>query len=431
MLNFLRKAAPEREADDAPRQPEVLYLNSGMSAAIIKWNASIAAEAAMEHPIVSRALHKLASSVQQVKWFAEVDPDAATADQQGKANTIKALNALLLAPNDEMTPAMLRYWMALNYGAYGRTPIRVTHKAVERTVANGLYALETKYVQAKLNNRGSAEYYLYGSGDNKERFQSFQTWKRAGNNGQGFADTIWRPGLKGYQHKDDQNTPLRAVGLPAEVVKALLRRAIQTANGHPNVRYLVTCDRTLTEAQKAALKKYLNEDHGPQGPDAGGIPILQNAGNVQIHKLDNDLSDIHSKTPSDDMARIIFGAFGIPIALAGMGAADGAKFAGNYVESRAAFWEDTVVPDYVSPLFQGMTRLLCPAGVRISPDLDAIPALMKGRITSMKEANDVQFLTTNEKRELFGWGGTTDIPPTTGNAAAPPVANNGDDNDDA
>jgi phage portal protein BeeE len=133
--------------------------------------------------------------------------------------------------------------------------------------------------------------------------------------------------------------------------------------------------------------------------------------------------------PSDDMARLIFGAFGIPIALAGMGAADGAKFAGNYVESRAAFWEDTIIPDYVSPLMQGMTRLLCPTGVRIVADLDEIPALKKSRVTSMVEADGIGFLTTNEKRELYGWEETnaipaTDTPPATG-------ADNNGDNDDA
>jgi phage portal protein BeeE len=428
MISFLRKAAPQRAANDAPRQPEVLYLTSGLGVAIVQWNDYIAAEAAMRHPIVSRALHKIASSVQQVSWFAEVDPESSKADQSGKARFIEDLNALLRDPNDEMTPAMLRYWLALNYAAYGRTPLRVTHKALDRKMPNGLYTLETRHVLSHKNNRGQVDTYQYGQSDNdKQMFPSYRRWRDEGLTN-GFVEVIWRPGLKGYQHKDDQNTPLRSVGLPAQVIRSLLIRAIQTAEGHPNVRYLVTCEKTLTKPQKEALKRHLNEDHGPEGPDAGKVPILQNVGKIDIHTLDNDLSDIHSKMPSDDMARLIFGAFGIPIALAGMGAADGAKFAGNYVESRAAFWEDTIVPDYVSPICQGMTRFICPPGVRISADLDSVPALAKSRITSMKEAEDITFLTTNEKRELFGFGPTTAIPQTAAPTGA--AGNNDGDNGD-
>jgi phage portal protein BeeE len=76
-----------------------------------------------------------------------------------------------------------------------------------------------------------------------------------------------------------------------------------------------------------------------------------------------------------------------------------------------------------------MTRFICPPGVRISADLDSIPALAKSRITSMKEAEDITFLTTNEKRELFGFGPTTAISQT----AAPTGAagtNDGDDSDE-
>jgi hypothetical protein len=416
-----QKAAPNRGSADGPKQPDVFYLNNGVGVAVVTWSDSIAAQQAMSHPIVYRALHKLASSVQQVKWFAEIDPDTATEDQAGKVAIIRKLNAVLNSPNDDMTPEMLRYWLALNYAVYGRAPLRVTHGALDPTVANGIYTLETKQMVAHYNQRGSVTKYDYGMGETKESYPSFLTWKNERLT-KGFADMIWRPGLKGYQHRTDYNTPMHSLGLPAQVIRSLLVRAINTAEGHPNVRYLVTCSKTLQEEQKKALKRYLNEDHGPDGPESGKVPILQNAADVVIHKLDNDLSDIHSKMPSDDMARLIFGAFGIPIALAGMGAADGAKFAGNFIESRASFWQDTVVPDYVSPIFKGLTRVLCPIGVRISPDLDSIPAMVDGRVSSMSKASAVNFLTTDEKRELFGWAATTLIPQVQGATTTPAAA---------
>jgi hypothetical protein len=252
-----------------------------------------------------------------------------------------------------------------------------------------------------MSSRGTVDSYEYGTGDQKQTMVSRTKWTQ--DKSGGFVDQIWKPAFKGYQHRDEKNTPLQAIGLPLQVIKSLMIRAIKSAEGHPNCRYIVSCSKTLTVEQKAALASHLNEDHGVGGPDAGKVPVLQNSGDIVIHKLDNDLSDIHSKMPTDDMARLVFGAFGIPIALAGMGAADGAKFSGNYTESRQSFWEDTVIPCYVQPLFQGLTRMLCPSGLRISPDMDSIPAMLAGRIVSMQQTNGITFLTNTEKRELFGW----------------------------
>lgn len=411
---FATKAAPERSPSEAPVQAEVIYLNSGIAIGIVTWSEAIAVEQAMRHPVVYRALDKIALSVQQCRWYVEEDPNAPSSERANKARVISDIQSLLDSPNGELTPAMLRYWLALNYASYGRAPLKIGFKATQQDRPNGIYPLEAKQVLAKMNDRAVAQSYEYGTGENKQTYRSRATAAL----GEAFVDQIWKPGLKGYQDRKDINNPLQAIGLPAQVIKSLLLRAIQTAEGHPNVRYLVTCSKTLTDAQKKALKDHLNKDHGPDGPSAGGVPILQNAADVVIHTLDNDLSDIHSKMPSDDMARLIFGAFGIPIALAGMGAADGAKFAGNYIESRQAFWQDTIIPAYIDPIFQGMTRMICPPGLRISADYDSIPALLDGRVLSMAKAKDIDFLTIPEKRELFGWpkeGGPTPavVKPTT------------------
>lgn len=419
--NIFRKAAPAPTPTDAPVKPQVVYLNNGTAAAVVQWGDKIAAQAAMRHPIVYRALDKLAGSVQQVRWLAEVDPNATASERNGKSTFVRDLQQLLDVPNSDMTAEQLRYWLTLNYAAYGRAPLLVSFKATDTRMPNGLYPLETAQTYAKQNQRGQVTRFEYGQGDEKETYPS----RQAAGPGKRFVDQIWKPGLKGWQHSGDANTPMHAIGLPAEVITALMVRSIQTAKGHPNVRYLVTCSRTLTEPQKQALKQHLNEDHGPEGPDAGRVPILQNAGDITIHTLDNDLSDIHSKMPSDDMARLIFGAFGIPIALAGIGAADAAKFAGNFIDSRAAFWQDTVIPMYVSPLFMGLSRMICPPGVRIVPDLDTIPALLDGRLGSMERASKVTFLTNQEKRELFDYTGPGPAEPTAPTGAA---TTTGDDN---
>lgn len=430
LMDFFTKAKPERSITDAPVQPQVMYLNSGLAVALVKWDDKIAAAQAMRHPIVHRAMDKIASSVQQVRFLVQEDPYATASERRDKATQRNYIQTVLNSPNDEMAAPQFRYWMGLVYAAYGRVPMRVTTRAMDPLVANAIYPLDAAYVYAKQNGRGQITHYEYGQGDTKETYPSLTTYRQAPTPG-GFAMQLWRPGLKGYQHKDDANNVLQSIGLPAQVIKSLLLRTIATAEGHPNVRYLVTCEKTLTDPQKEALKKHLNEDHGPGGPDAGKVPILQNVGNIQIHTLDNDLSDIHTKMPSDDMARLIFGAFGVPIALAGMGAADAAKFASNYAESRTAFWQDTIVPSYVSPIAEGLTRALCPAGLVVVPDLDTVPAMMHARLAGMKELKDVTFLTTTEKRALFGYEQTAALPeaqaaPASAAGARPNEAQNDD-----
>lgn len=411
MWPFVKKAQPV--PTDAPTQPQILHLRNGTAAMVIQWNEAIQMTQAMRHPIVYRVLDKIATSVQQLRWIVKVDTNASAVDQRGKETFIRELGGLLATPNGSMSAPMLRYWMALNYAGYGRVPLKISFAAMDQKKPNGIYPLDTRYVKVTQNDRGVPIRYAYGTGTESVTYPS----KQSANAGASFVEQIWKPGLSGFMNKDDHNTPLGAVGLPAEVIRLLLVRALETASGRPNVRYLVTCGKTLTPDQLQSLSEHLNKDYAVgSGEDSGGIPVLQNVPDFKIHELKNDLSDIHSKMPSDDMARLIYGAFGIPIALAGMGAADAAKFAGNYIESRQSFWEDTVIPGYASPLFEGLTKLLCPPGVVITPDYDSVPALVHGRMLSMRNAASVPFLTTNEKRDMFGFEPTDEIPATSTSA---------------
>lgn len=407
---FRRKRVAGRTPADAPVHPEVITLRSGYSFALVRWNERIAANAALKHPIVYRALDKVCTAFSQIEWRAEVDPKAPAATQRDKVTVIDRLNTMLFSPHDELSRSDLRYWMALNYACYSRVPGLIGMSAMNPDTPNAIYPLDAVHVDAVRNARGIVTEFKYGPVGSEV---TYPTKDRAGPGNQ-FAFQIWKPGLKGIDsNTESPNSPLSAIGLPSQVVKALLLRAIATAEGHPNVRYLVTADATLNEAQKAALRDHLDTS-GADDINAGDIPILNNVPGLQIHKLDNDLSDIHSKVPMDDMQRLIFGAFGIPIALAGIGASDAAKFTGNFDSSRASFYEDTIGPSYAVPIFAGLTRTLCPVGVRIAPVYDEIPVMRERRVQSMNNLDGVSFLTTNEKRDMFSLEQTTELPATTG-----------------
>lgn len=421
-IDAIFKGRPTRVVSDTPVPPDVLTLRNGVRVPIIQWNSHIAAEQALSHPIVAPALEKIANSFKQVGWIAAEDPKASAADRRGKSAVIQRINDFLLSPHDELTPSMLRYWMALNWACYGRIPYKVGFEAMHQTVPNGIWPLEARYVTAKKDGRGVVASYTYGSVETAQTFRS----RLAAGVGQDFIDQIWKPSLSGTQGRADNNSPLSTVGLPAQVIKSLLIRAINTAEGHPNCGYIVTADSTMLPDQINAVTEVLNDHHNTNGPNSGEIPILNNVPGFKIHTLPNDLSDIHTKTPTDDMKRLIYTAFGIPIALAGIGAADAAKFAGNFDESRATFWEDTIDPAYVDPIFGGLTQSLCPVGVCIKPVYDDVPAMQGRRVQKMASVNNIDFLTTTEKRAMFGLKEDNSLSKMTG-GATPTTGTTGDE----
>lgn len=417
LLDFMRKAKPERAPSEQPASPVAIWGSSQQMT--VSYMESVAAELALKHPIIFRCLHKLGSTVSSVNWFCEVDPSVPVSEQ-APARTIKAINALLQSPNDTMTRQALIYWMTLNFACYGRLPIKVGVSPVAPYVPTGIYPLTSRFFKSQRDNRGLVISYVYGLTENQE---TFPTRQRAAQ-GQSYAYEIIRPNMDGTFESKNNVNPLSAIGLPSQIVTLLLQRAVDTAAGHPNSKYIIVAEKTLTNPQKDKIKEQI-EKSATDGEYSGQVLFLYNT-RVDVVKLDNGLDDIHSKMPLDDMSRQIVGAFGIPIALIGLGGADAAKFANNYTESRRSFWEDTLVPEYFVPFATGMTAALCPFGARINFNYDEIQAILDIRIDNAAKLSKVNFLTRNEKRAMTGFqpltaaeGGNL-IDATTGSSATPP-----------
>lgn len=422
--NIFQKAKPVRSEATQPVSPLGSWQSERRQT--VSYEESVSAEAALKHPVVFRCLNKIASAAASVNWYAEPDMDVAPADR-AKAKVIKDLNSLLQSPSDVWTRSQLIYWMTINYACYGRIPFKVGVSAVEPHAVTGIYPLTARFVTAQRDTRGLVVAYKYGEVGSGETQNSMPIRSKAAK-GAAYGAEIVRPNLDGTFESRNNIHPLGAIGLPADVVKMLLQRAHDTAAGHPNTKYIITAEKTLTNAQKKAVIERV-ENSAVEGENSGQVLFLFNT-KIEVHKLDNDLSDIHAKMPLDDMARMIAGAFGIPVALLGLGAADAAKFAGNYSESRRSFWEDTMIPDYLEPMAVGMTAAICPYGARIRFDYDTIQALADVRIVNAEKLGRVTFLTRDEKREITrfeklppGKGGDhLDFPPGSKDITQPDVA---------
>lgn len=395
---FATKAAPVRDEKDDPGNPTSQRAGK---VAVIQYHEVVNAAAALRHPVIARCVDIIAKSVQSVDWFAEEDPFATATERTNNAQIIKDMNSVLRSPNDRMTGESFRYWMAQNYALYTRVPFLVGTGALGR--ANALYPLNAAMVQADVDKRGIILDYKYGTGIDLITYPI----RRKAVNGEPYAYEVARPNLDGTVTKvSGLNTGsiLESLSLPSMIIRLLLQRAIDTAAGHPNTKYIVIAEKTLTKKQKNDLVEHV-ENMAPGAEESGNVLFLTNT-TATVEKLDNSLADIHSKVPLDDMTRMIAGAFGIPIALLGLGAADAAKFAGNYSESRRVFWADTILPGYLSPFATGMTQAICTPGVRIRFDLDSIDALRDHNIANAEKLETVTYLSVDEKRELVGFEAT-------------------------
>lgn len=399
------KRAPERSPADEPMSP--IQQIGGQKIRILQSGLPHTASYALKHPSVYRVVNKIATSVQSVDWYAEVDAKLPKSEQ-ASATVIKELNYLLQSPNDNWAGEQLRYWIAMNYALYSRVPMKIG-SGVKGT-PNAIYPLDAQYVSATLNDRGQVSNYKYGDGQTEQTLKTRKQVELAAADGSlkdSYAHEIVIPTLSGtFSYNKGTSVPLQTLKLPMHIITCLLQRAADTAAGHPNMKYVITAEKTLTKPQKEALKQHI-EESTPGEEESGSVLFLHNT-KIEVHELDNKLEDIHTKIPSDDMTRIIAGVYGVPISLVGLGAADSAKFAGNYKESRLSFWQDTMVPAYLKPIAGGLTQALCPPGAKIMFDLDSVPALWEGRADLGEKLGKVDVLTPTEKREILGFEQLTD-----------------------
>ena len=398
------KAEPVRPPSDNPNRAlaQTLAAFSGQGRPVTSYKDAVAADKAMNHPILLRCIDKVGLAVQSVAPYIEEDKEARPSERRAaRASYMRDMADVLRSPNGNMTGPQLMYSLAIHYACTGRAVVKVG-VGVDGT-PNGLYPLFSPKVKAELDRYGNITKFVYGDSGSEEVIPSFHSVRKLENGrpSTSYAFQIAKPSLSPFYDIHDANTPLRALGIPAEITTNLLQRAYDSSDNTPNIRHIITTSPTMTAPQEDNLK--LDIERSKTGAEQSGDFLLLRGEDVKVHPIDTGLSDIHTKIPLEDMSRLIAGAFGIPVALLGLAGIDGSKFANNYIESRLSFFQDTVIPGYLTPFETVLTKYLCIPGFRIVFDRDTIPALQESRIANAVQLSNVDFLTEDEKREMSGF----------------------------
>ena len=155
----------------------------------------------------------------------------------------------------------------------------------------------------------------------------------------------------------------------------------------------------LTTEQFETLKAELADSH--QGARNAGRPLLLEGG-LDWKPMSLSPAEMNVIEGKHAAAREIGLAFGVPSQLLGI---PGEATYANYREAQLAFWRQTVLP-LVRKTAGALTGWLGQRspGLKIEPDLEAVPALQPERDALWARLAAAAFLTVEERRRMAGLG---------------------------
>ena len=155
----------------------------------------------------------------------------------------------------------------------------------------------------------------------------------------------------------------------------------------------------LSHDQFERLKAEL-QDHYVGAANAGRPMLLE--GGLDWKPMGFSPSDMEFISARHSAARDIALAFGVPPMLLGI---PGDNTYSNYQEANRAFTRQTVLP-LMDKVVSALDNWLCAGpgkNIKLSYDLNKLPALLPEREALWKRMSNARFLTTNEKRNALGF----------------------------
>ena len=380
-----KKSLPENTPETKAAQP-FFSLNLGSEAS---WSSrsyeGLAREGYMQNTVVYRCVRLIADAAASVplKLF------------DGKNElTDHPLLQLLTEPNPRQSGAGFMESLVGHLLVAGNAYVQAIS---DENGVRELYALRPDRVSVVADDTGWPIAYDYRAGNTTERFD--------------MADRGINPILHlSFFHPLDDHyglSPLEAAAVSLDIHnaachwnKALLDNAARPSGA---LIYAPSNGGLLTPDQFERLKNELETSY--QGAINAGRPLLLEGGLdwKTMSMTPQEMDFIEAKRMA---AREIALALGVPPMLLGL---PGDNTYANYKEANVALWRQTVLP-LLDKLARALNQWLKPAygDLRLKHDLNEVPGLSAEREALWGRINGADFLSTDEKRALLGFGKQTE-----------------------
>ena len=372
------RAAPEIK--DSRAGPLIAVTGAGRPRWTPRDYASLAVEGFGKNAVAYRCVRMIAEAAASAPLIVFAD---------GVRDDAHPAARLMVRPNPEQSGPE---WLEGVYGAL-QTAGNAYVEAVGEEAPSELWSLRPDRVRVVPGKAGWPEAYEYAVGGRSVRI---------GREADGWMPVMQ---LKLFHPSDDHYgfSPLEAAAFAIDVHnssgawnKALLDNAARPSGA---LVFSSKDGERLTEAQFTALKTELGEAHA--GAANAGRPLVLEGG-LDWKPMSMTPADMDFIAGKHAAAREIALAFGVPPQL--LGIPGDAPYA-NYREANAAFWRGTVIP-LARKTAGALTGWLGGRfeGIRVEPDLDAVPALQPERDALWARLSATTFLTDEERRRMAGVG---------------------------
>jgi len=389
---------------------------------LVRWSPkdyeNFAKETYMKNVIAFRCMDLLAKSIASVPWklFRKTTDGRIEVDNHPVASLLERPN-----PSESFNYLMIKYAVYLQIAGNSFWERVTPMSGPNKEIPKELYVLRPDKFKIILNERGGLSGYQYNGGINFEvdpvtgksdilQVKLFHP-----------LDEFW-----GLSITEPASREIDSSNEAKEFNMKMLQN-----EGRPGM--IATVEGKLPPEQFDRIEKILNDKYGG-ALNAGKTMILEAAKKITVTPYSWNPKEMDFIESNRELSRNICLAYGIPPMLLGI---PGDNTYSNYKEARQAFWEETVL--FYLNLFRGEFNnwvFETEDDLGIDYILKDIPAFADKRNEMWKRAQESDFLTINEKREMVEkdptpGGDVILVPANMIPLGTSPDTNNGEDEDEA
>lgn len=338
-----------------------------------------------ENLIIHNCLNLLGNTVANIDWYVEVDTSNKTVEVSKKLleEANRAVQSSIKFKG--LTPASFKARLVRLYALTACVPIKVQKDdltklftSVELLDEHQVTILQDGKISVLNGDNSSVKPSIYNS-ETLDPYKKLKTY-------------VFFIKAQSILRNDYLGSSILYSILPYVRILNNINRQIYNAS-KKNIagKVLLTYDQQLGEKSRTAIANSLQNFN---------YYNLLSSKDINYEFLPSEFSNLQDLLKGDYYAKNIASAFGITPMLIGIGD-NLAKYKDNPEEMRKSFYQETIIPKYLSHLEEVLSKHLLPMGLRLRFDIDSIPLMQEFRALGLSALDKVTSLTINEKRSIY------------------------------